>query len=167
MAIFERCQYDLVCDEARILYARLADDQQPGVAGQNNAEQTGVKKEPFDISRMEAVSNFAAIIYKDGLVTPGGKFTADFIRFSSEEHSLNVLRCIFSEFIELRDKVAAYLLQLVRSEKIVLYTSTVSALGSLCVIDAEYFKTKVAARLLINWYPRQPAITGRHSRACK
>jgi len=148
MAIFENCQFDLVCEEAKILYEMLSEEWHEII--NDKGEKITIKREIFEISRQETISYFAIRFYEDNLITLGGKVLTNFVAFLSDEHSINILRCVYSEFMVLRDKITKYLIWLVCSEKIVLYSSAVNSLKKLCIINPEYFISKVVVELLEN-----------------
>ncbi len=148
LAIFDNSQFDLVCDEAKILYGILVEDHKEII--NEKGEIIAIKREPFEVSRQEAGIKFGVKFYQDALVTFGGRIITDFIGFSSKEHGLNILRCIFSEFVELKDKVTAFLTKLICSEKITLYAAAINTLKNLCDINPEYFISKIVIRLVQN-----------------
>ena len=137
LAIFDYCQYDLVCEEAKTLYMIITDSETKTV--DKNGSAVVITREPFDISRQEAVKKFAVYIHKNNIITHGGRILTDFIRFSAEDHALNILRCVYSEFIELRDKITRYIIGLIRSELIVMYSAAIKVLKKTCVYNPEYF----------------------------
>ncbi len=140
LSIFNNSQFDLVSQEAKLFY------------NLNTEEEKNIndEKEPFEISRQEAVSNFGIRFYQDMLITPGGRFITSFIGFASEEHSLIILRCIYSEFVILKDKVTIFLTKLICSEKITLYIAAINTLKKICDINPEYFIQKIIARIIQN-----------------
>ena len=146
LAIFEDCQYDLVCEEAKILYEIIAEELY--YETNSNGEKVEVKRKSFDISRHKATSNFGVKFYKNTVFTVGGKLETDFVGFISDIHAQNVLRCVFSEFIELRDKVTEFLISLICSEKVALYSSSINTFKRLCDINPEYFISNVVTFLL-------------------
>ena len=148
LSIFDNCQFDLVSQESKIFYDLLVDEQKEIV--NENGEIIVVKREQFEISRQEASAIFGVKFYQDMLITSGGRFLTSFIGFSSEEHSINVLRCVYSEFVVLKDKVTAFLTKLICSEKITLYVSAINILKKLCDINPEYFISKIVVRLIQN-----------------
>lgn len=129
--------YDIIVEE----YKEIVNDK---------GEKLVIKKEPFEISRQEASKIFGVKFYQDMLITSGGRLLTSFIRFSSEEHSLNVLRCVYSEFVTLKDRVTAFLTKLICSEKITLYVTAINTLKKLCDINPEYFISKIIVRLIQN-----------------
>lgn len=148
LSIFDNCQFDLICREAKIFYDIAVEEYKEII--NDKGEKFIIKKEPFEISRQEASKYFGVKFYQDMLITSGGRFMTSFVGFSSEEHSLNVLRCVYSEFITLKDKVTAFLTKLICSEKITLYVAAINTLKKLCDIDPEYFISKIVARLIQN-----------------
>lgn len=148
LSIFDNSQFDLVSQEAKIFYDIVAEEDKKIV--NDRGETLVVKKEPFEISRKEASIKFGVKFYQDMLITSGGKILTSFIGFSSEEHSLNILRCVYSEFLGLKDKVTAFLIKLICSEKITLYVAAINTLKKLCNINPEYFISKVVVRLMQN-----------------
>ena len=146
LAIFENCQYDLVCEEAKILYEIVAEEVY--YEKNSDGEKIEVKRKSFDISRHKATSYFGVKFYKNTVITVGGKLETDFVGFISDIHAQNVLRCVFSEFIELRDKVTAFLISLICSEKVALYSSSINTFKRLCDINPEYFISNVVTCLL-------------------
>ena len=148
LSIFDNCQFDLVSQEAKIFYDLIVEEYTEIV--NDKGEKVVIKREPFEISRQEASNNFGIKFYQDTLITSGGKLLTSFIGFSSEEHSLNVLRCVYSEFVTLKDKVTAFLTKLICSEKITLYVAAINTLKKLCDINPEYFISKIVVRLIQN-----------------
>lgn len=148
LAIFNNTQFDLVSSEAKIFFDMLAEERREVTNDKN--ETVIVKKKLFEISRQEASSNFGVEFYQNMLITAGGRFLTSFIRFSSEEHSLNVLRCVYSEFVVLRDKVTAFLTKLICSEKVALFATAINTLKKICDINPEYFMSTIVARLIQN-----------------
>ena len=148
LSIFDNSQFDLVSNEAKIFYDLLSEEYREIV--NDKGEKLSVKREPFEISRQEASLNFGVKFYQDMLITAGGRFLTSFIGFSSEEHSLNVLRCVYSEFVTLKDKVTIFLTKLICSEKITLYVAAINTIKKLCDINPEYFMSKIVVRLIQN-----------------
>lgn len=148
LSIFNNSQFDLVSDEAKIFYDMLVEDHKETI--NNKGETVVIQKEPFEISRQEISTNFGVKFYQDMLITPSGRFLTSFIGFSSEEHSLNVLRCVYYEFVTLKDKVTAFLTKLICSEKVTLYVAAINILKKLCDINPEYFISKIVIRLIQN-----------------
>ena len=148
LSIFENCQFDLVCEEAKILYLILSEEQREIVNDKDEIKI--IYREQFEISRQEAIEKFAVTFYQDNLITFGGKILTSFIGFSSSEHSGNILKCVFEEFISLRDKITAYLTKLICSEKIILYAAAINVIKKTCYINPEYFITGIVVRLLQN-----------------
>lgn len=148
LSIFNNYQFDLVSQEAKIFYDIVADEYKEIV--NDKGEILTVRKKLFEISRQEAKSNFGVKFYQDMLITSGGRLLTSFIGFSSEEHSLNVLRCVYSEFVTLKDKVTAFLTKLICSEKVTLYVAAINTLKKLCDINPEYFISKIISRLIQN-----------------
>ena len=148
LSIFDNSQFDLVSQEAKIFYDIAVEEYKEII--NDKGEKFIIKKEPFEISRQEASKNFGIKFYQDMLITSGGRLLTSFVGFSSEEHSLNVLRCVYSEFITLKDKVTAFLTKLICSEKITLYVAAINTLKKLCDIDPEYFISKIVVRLIQN-----------------
>ncbi len=146
LSIFEDCQYDLICEEAKILYKIIGQ----GYYSKTDLEdkEIDVNYDRFDVSRQKAISNFGIKFYKNTVITIGGKIETDFVGFTSNFHALNVLRCVFSEFIELRDKVTTFLISLICSEKVVLYATSINTFKKLCDINPEFFLSKVVTCLL-------------------
>lgn len=148
LSIFDNSQFDLVSQEAKIFYDIVTEEYKEIV--NDKGEMLVIKREPFEISRQEASINFGVKFYQDMLITSSGRFLTSFIGFSSEEHSQNVLRCVYSEFITLKDKVTAFLMKLICSEKITLYVAAINILKKLCDINPEYFISKIVVRLIQN-----------------
>lgn len=148
LSIFDNSQFDLVSYEAKLFYDILAEERKEIV--NDKGETLVIKRESFEISRQEASINFGIKFYEDMLITSGGKILTSFIGFSSKEHSLNVLRCVYSEFVTLKDKVTAFLTKLICSEKITLYVAAINTLKKLCDINPEYFISKILVRLIQN-----------------
>ncbi len=148
LSIFNNSQFDLVSQEAKIFYDLIVEEYKEIV--NDNGEKLVIKREPFEISRQEASKNFGVKFYQDILITSGGRLLTSFVGFSSEEHSLNVLRCVYSEFVTLKDKVTAFLTKLICSEKITLYVAAINTLKKLCDINPEYFISKIVVRLIQN-----------------
>lgn len=148
LSIFDNSQFDLVSQEAKIFYDIIVEEYKEIV--NEKGEKLVIKREPFEISRYEASKNFGVKFYQDMLITSGGRLLTSFIGFSSEEHSLNVLRCVYSEFVTLKDKVTAFLTKLICSEKITLYVAAINTLKRLCDINPEYFISKIVVRLIQN-----------------
>lgn len=146
LSIFDNSQYDLVCEEARLLYEMLVDETY--IVTTSEGEKTKVHRDAFEISRQEATSIFGIRFYQDTLITFGGRIETDFIGFSSNEHACNILRCVFKEFLVLKDKITGFLTRLICSEKIILYAAAINALKNLCDINPEYFISKIVVRLL-------------------
>lgn len=146
LSIFDNSQYDLVCEEARILYEMLVEETY--IITTSEGEKTKVNRDAFDISRHEATSMFGIRFYQDTLITFGGRIETNFIGFSSREHACNILRCVFSEFLVLKDKITGFLTRLICSEKIILYAAAINVLKNLCDINPEYFISKIVVRLL-------------------
>lgn len=148
LSIFDNSQFDLVSQETKIFYDLIVEEYKEIV--NDKGETLVIKRKPFEISRQEASKNFGVKFYQDMLITSGGKLLTSFIGFSSEEHSLNVLRCVYSEFVTLKDKVTAFLTKLICSEKITLYVAAINTLQKLCDINPEYFISKIVIRLIQN-----------------
>lgn len=148
LSIFDNSQFDLVSQEAQIFYDMIVEEYKEIV--NDKGEKLVIKKEPFEISRQEASRNFGVKFYQDMLITSGGRLLTSFIGFSSEEHSVNVLRCVYSEFVTLKDKVTAFLTKLICSEKITLYVTAINTLKKLSDINPEYFISKIVVRLIQN-----------------
>lgn len=148
LSIFDNCQFDLVSEEAKIFYNILVEEYREII--NDKGEKAVMKRAPFEISRQEASGNFGVSFYQDMLITHGGRFLTSFIGFSSEEHSFNVLRCIYSEFVTLKDKVTAFLTKLICSEKVTLYVAAINTLKKICDINPEYFISKIVVRLIQN-----------------
>lgn len=148
LSIFDNSQFDLVSQEAKILYDLIAEEYE-GIIN-DEGEKRIIKREPFEISRQEASKNFGVKFYQDMIITSGGRLLTSFIRFSSEKHSLNILRCVYTEFVTLKDKVTAFLTKLICSEKITLYIAAINTLKKLCDINPEYFISKIVVRLIQN-----------------
>lgn len=148
LSIFDKSQYNLVVDETKIFYEMLVEESRAST--DNDGKTIVLKREPFEISRHDASVYFSVKFYQDIIITRGSKFLTDFIGFSSDEHSINVLKCVFSEFITLKDKVTAFLTKLICSEKIVLYVTAINTLKKICNINPEYFISKIVIRLTQN-----------------
>jgi hypothetical protein len=148
LSIFNNSQFDLVCSEAKILYDLLVEDNRE--ITDRRGRRVVVKKEAFEISRQEATSYFGIRFYQDMLITVGGRLKTSFIGFEKEEHSTNVLRCVYSEFVTLKDKVTAYLTKLICSEKVTLYVAAINTLKKLCDINPEYFISNIVNRIIKN-----------------
>lgn len=148
LSIFDNSKFDLVSQEAKIFYDLIVEEYKEII--NDKGEKLVIKREPFEISRQEASNNFGVKFYQDMLITSGGRLLTSFIGFSSEEHSLNVLRCVYSEFITLKDKVTAFLTKLICSEKITLYVAAINTLKKICDINPEYFISKIVVRLIQN-----------------
>jgi hypothetical protein len=148
LSIFDNSQYDLVTQEAKIFYDMMADEYKEIM--DDKGEKHIIKKESFEISRQEATANFGVRFYQDMLITSGTSFWTSFIGFSSETHLLNVLRCVYSEFVTLKDTVTAFLTKLICSEKITLYVAAINTLKKICDINPEYFMSKIIVRLIHN-----------------
>lgn len=148
LSIFDNSQFDLVRQEAKIFYDLIVEEYKEIV--NDKGEKFAIKREPFEISPQEACNNFGVKFYQDMLITSGGRLWTSFIGFSSEEHSLNILRCVYSEFVTLKDKVTAFLTKLICSEKITLYVAAINTLKKLCDINPEYFISKIVVRLIQN-----------------
>lgn len=146
LSIFDNSQYDLVCEEAKLLYEMLVEETY--IVTTSEGEKNKVHRDAFDISRQEATLMFGIRFYQDTLITFGGRIQTDFIGFSSGDHASNILRCIFSEFLVLKDKITGFLTRLICSEKIILYAAAINALRNLCDINPEYFISKIVIRLL-------------------
>lgn len=144
LSIFDNSQFDLVCDEAKLFYDMLAEEKKIT----SNTEESAMA--PFEISRQEASIMFGITFYQGKLITAGGRFLTSFIGFSSENHSLNILRCIYSEFVTLKDKVTAFLTKLICSEKVTLYVAAINTIKKLCDINPEYFISTIVVRLAKN-----------------
>lgn len=148
LAILDNSQFDLVSHEAKILYDMLEEERKEII--NDKGETIVIEKESFEISRQEAKANFGVRFYQDMLITSSGRFLTSFIGFASEEHSLNVLRCIYLEFVTLKDKVTAFLTKLICSEKLTLYIAAINTLKKICDINPEYFLSKIVVRLVKN-----------------
>lgn len=148
LSIFDNSQFDLVSQEAKIFYDLIIEEYKEIV--NDKGETFVIKREPFEISRQEASNNFGVKFYQDMIITSGGRLLTSFIGFSAKEHSLNVLRCVYSEFVTLKDKVTAFLTKLICSEKITLYVAAINALKKICDINPEYFISKIVVRLIQN-----------------
>ena len=148
LSIFNNSQFDLVSNEAKIFFDMIVEDNKE--IKNDKGETIIIKREPFEISRREASINFGVKFYQNVIFTTGCKFLTSFIGFSSEEHSLNVLRCIYLEFTSLRDKVTAFLTKLICSEKVALYVAAIETLKKICDIDPQYFMSKIIVRLTQN-----------------
>lgn len=146
LSIFDNSQYDLVCEEARLLYEMLVEEIR--IITTSEGEKIEVHRDVFEVSRQEATAMFGIRFYQDTLITFGGRIETNFIGFSSREHARNILRCIFSEFVTLKDKITGFLTRLICSEKIILYAAAINALKNLCDINPEYFISKIVVRLL-------------------
>lgn len=148
LSIFDNCQYDLVSEEAKIFYDILVEENKEII--NSNGEITIINREPFEISRQESGVKFGIKFYQDMLITHGGKILTSFVGFSSEEHSLNVLRCVYSEFVSLKNKLTIFITKLICSEKVTLYVAAINTLKKLCDINPEYFISKIVVRLIKN-----------------
>lgn len=148
LSIFDNSQFDLVSHETKLFYDLITEEYRENV--NDKGEKFIIKKEPFEISRQEASNNFGIKFYQDMLITSGGRLLTSFIGFSSEDHSLNILRCVYSEFVTLKDKVTAFLTKLICSEKIALYVAAINTLKKICDINPEYFISKIVVRLIQN-----------------
>ena len=148
LSIFGNSQFNLVSEEAQQLYHIIADESRE--TKNDKGDVVIIKREPFELSRKKATAYFGIEFYEGTLITFGGRIATPFVGFSHEEHSLNILRCIFSEFTALKHKITAYLTMLICSEKVTLYVAAINTLINLCDLDPEYFISKIVARLLQN-----------------
>jgi len=148
LSVFENYHYDLVCDECFLLYPMLAAEQREVL---NAKGETIIKKrDDFEISREEAVEIFSIVFFQDKLISHGGSsIKTTFVGFSSEDHSTNILRCIFEEFISLRSKVADYLISLICSDsgRVVYYVAAINAIKKICDINPEFFINEIVVKL--------------------
>lgn len=148
LSIFEKCQLELVRDEAETLYGILSEEQREII--HPNGEQQIVQRESFEVSQKELIDNFGLCFYNDYLITFGGRIRSGFVRFASKENSDNILRVIFTEFITLKNKIVGYLTQLICSEKISLYVAAINAIKKICDINPEFFISGIVTRLIKN-----------------
>lgn len=148
LSIFADCEFEMVVREAEILYHILNEGRREIV--NEKEEREVIKCEPFDVSRQELHENFGVKFYQNYLITFGGKILTAFVGFPAEEYCVNILRCVFLEFISLRNKIANYLTRLICSEKISLYAGSVDAIKKICNINPEFFIYGTLARLLEN-----------------
>lgn len=148
LSIFTDCEFEMVVREAEILYDILTEGRREvmNVKG----EREVVKCESFDISRQELAESFGVRFYRNYLITFGGKILTGFVGFPTEEYSINILRCVFLEFISLRNKIAGYLTKLICSERISLYSASVEAVKKICNINPKLFMYGTLVRLLEN-----------------
>lgn len=148
LSIFEKCQLELVRNEAEMLYSILSDEQREII--HPNGEHQIVQRESFEVSQKELTDNFGLCFYNDYLITFGGRIRSGFVRFASKEYSDNILRVIFTEFITLKNKIVGYLTQLICSEKISLYVAAINAIKKICDINPEFFISGIVTRLIKN-----------------
>lgn len=148
LSIFEKCQLELVRNEAETLYGILAEEQREII--HPNGEHQIVQRESFEVSQKELTDNFGLCFYNDYLITFGGKIQSGFVRFASKKYSDNILRVIFMEFITLKNKIVGYLTQLICSEKISLYVAAINAIKKICDINPEFFISGIVTRLIKN-----------------
>ena len=148
LSIFEKCQLELVRNEAEMLYSILSDEQREII--HPNGEHQIVQRESFEVSQKELIDNFGLCFYNDYLITFGGRIRSGFVRFASKEYSDNILRVIFTEFITLKNKIVGYLTQLICSEKISLYVAAINAIKKICDINPEFFISGIVTRLIKN-----------------
>lgn len=148
LSIFEKCQLELVRDEAEKLYGILSEEQRE--ITHPNGEREIVKRENFEVSQKELTENFGLCFYNDYLITFGGRISSGFVRFPLKEYSANILRVVFLEFITLKNKIVGYLTQLICSEKISLYVAAINAIKKICDINPEFFISGIVTRLIKN-----------------
>ncbi len=120
LAIFDVCQYEVVIKEAQILYEKYILNNIPYSKKTRNLYG-------FEASRLELKKLFGVEYVKGQAIT---KFPVevDYVKFSLQQHAYNVLECVFNETIGIKNAVTDFLIYLVTSDYMVLYSNAITAI---------------------------------------